>query len=220
MEKVIRERNKKRMLRVSFPKGKVICYKTVITTYIETLKEIGVDNLQKVNLEISHLPLFSQTIYPQFKDKMMPLNDGWYVNTCSSTSEKYMQLKSISNQLNLNLEIELGYDFISIEENRKISNKAPKSNLLVKFPDGEYVAEPSSLDTYLQTIWKIGIDRIQRTGVEYGRKSLITFSKMYNGQIEVGKSQWLLAPGTTKDKYKVLDLINATLRLNLQITII
>ena len=158
----IRTRSKKKLIRVTFPDGEVICYNNATSTMIAALNKIGSDKFPAINLELCHLPLLSKEIYPQYKEWMKPVSNGWYLNAQSNSDNKYLQLRSISDQLSLGLIVELGTDFeTQINPNREKKSRT-KDKLLVKFPDGEYVANDSALDTYLETIWKLGIDDIMR----------------------------------------------------------
>ena len=91
---------------------------------------------------------------------------------------------------------------------------------MVKFPDGEYVANDNALDTYLETIWKLGIDDIMRKNLTWRDKVLITTSQVANGQIQVEERRWVMVPNITKDKAKLLRVVAAMLHIKLEITII
>ena len=208
----IRTRAKKKLIRVTFPDGEVICYNTATSTMIAALNKIGSDKFPAINLELCHLPLLSEVI--------CPVCDGWYLNAQSNSDNKYLQLRSISDQLSLGLIVELGTDFeTQINPNREKKSRT-KDKLLVKFPDGEYVANDSALDTYLETIWKLGIDDIMRKHLTWGGKDLITTSQVANGQIQVGERRWVMVPNITKDKAKLLRVVAAMLHIKLEITII
>lgn len=207
-------------LRVTFPDGNSICFKNATTTYLEVLKRIGSDRFSKINLEIGHLPLISRIEYPKYKGYMKPITDGWYVNTQSSTQQKFLQLRSINDTLHLNLNIEIGTDFDVTNENNNKQKKTGKTSLLVQFPDGEFVAGDSPIDTFIQSVWKIGLNEIQRKEINVLGKPLITRKQQYKGQIQVGLDQWINIPTTTKDKAKLLRTIALMMRLDLKITII
>lgn len=151
---------------------------------------------------------------------MKPVCNGWYLNTQSNSDNKYLQLRSISDQLSLGLVVELGTDFETQINPNKEKKSRTKDKLLVKFPDGEFVANDSALDTYLETIWKLGVDDIMRKHLTWGDKDLITTSQVANGQIQVGERRWVMVPNITKDKAKLLRVVAAMLRINLEITII
>lgn len=220
MEENLRQRATKKLLRVTLPDGKVICHKSVTMTLIDTLKEIGSDRFGEIKTENCHLPLLSREIYPRFEEWMKPVVDGWYVNTQSDTRQKYMQLISIKSQLGIQMEIELGTDFITSDLKVVQKTKKRDDKLLVKFPDGDYAAGENPIDTLIDAIWKIGPENIRRKELMYKGKPIISLSKQYNGQVQVGQNMWLTVPVTTKDKYKMLRIIDAMLRLKLEINII
>ena len=97
----IRTRAKKKLVRVTFPDGEVICYNNATSTMIAALNKIGSDKFPAINLELCHLPLLSKEIYPQYKEWMKPVSDGWYLNAQSNSDNKYLQLRSISDQSDL-----------------------------------------------------------------------------------------------------------------------
>ena len=220
MEENLRQRASKKLLRVTMPDGNVICHKSATMTLIDALICIGSENFEKITTENCHLPLLSKEIYSRFKDYMKPVIDGWYINAQSDTQQKYMQLVSIKKQLGLDIEVEVGSDFIT--SNTEIEQKSKKRDdkLLVKFPNGEYAAGENPIDTLIDSIWQIGPENIRRKELTYKDKPIITLSKQYNGQVQVGKNLWLTVPNQTKDKYKMLRIIDVMLKLNLEITII
>lgn len=220
MEENLRERAAKKILRVTLADGRVICHKNATMTYVDALMDIDSSRYAEVTLENCHLPLLSQEVYPRFEEWMKPLKDGWYVNTQSDTDQKYMQLRSIASQLKLQWEIEVGTDFITSDAKVKQKSKKRDNKLLVKFPDGEYVAGDNPIDTFLQTIWKIGVENIRRKSFEYKGKPFITTTKQYNTQIQVDANRWLTIPPQTKDKFMFLRIINSTMRLGLEITML
>ena len=73
-EEVKRSRAKKKLLRVTFPNGKVICYNNATSTMIAVLNEIGEDLFSSIKLEMCHLPLLSKEIYPKYQKDMKPVD--------------------------------------------------------------------------------------------------------------------------------------------------
>ena len=219
-EGTVKSRAAKKLLQVTFPGGKKLCYKSATVTFIETLRTIGIEQLQQIKLEVSHFPLISQELFPKLEGYQKPLVRGWYVTTMSDTEQKYRQLLSIKSQLNLDIEIEMGSDLEA--EKTKLFQKGHKSkdSLLVKFPDGEYVGGESPKETFIEAIKKIGIDALVRRKIELSGKSLITSTLQYKGQIEVEENRWLYIPGLTKDKVKCLKVIGAYMSIKLEITTI
>lgn len=218
MEEVKRGRAKKKLLRVTFPNGKVLCYKNTTDTMIATLQELGDDVIANIKLELCHLPLLSKEIYLKYKEWMKPVCNGWYLNTQSNSDSKYLQLNAINEQLSLGLTVELGDDFETQDNPNKERRTKTKDKLLVKFPDGQYFANNSATDTFLEVIWEIGVDKIKQKEMSWCGKPLITTSKMFNGQVQIDNQRWIIVPNTTKDKVKLLRVIGAILRINMEIT--
>lgn len=54
-----------------------------------------------------------------------------------------------------------------------------------------------------------------RKGVQYSGKPLITLTKQYNGQIEVGERRWLTIPPQTRDKLMTIRIVSANMHLPL-----
>lgn len=214
-----RQRAKRKKLRVTFPDGRIFCYANVTDTFISVLCEIGPERFHDINLELCHRPLLAQEIYPRYKDWMKPVCDGWYVNTQSDTGQKYMQLRAINDSLNLGLTVEVGYDFETTKKTDKVRGSKSKEKLLVKFPDGEYIANQSSTDIFLECLWKLGIEDIRRKGVEWGGCPLITAYKTSDRQVQVDTDRWATIPNSTKDKARTIRLLALHFRLNLEITV-
>ena len=206
MEEVKRGRAKKKLLRVTFPSGKVICYKSTTDTMVAVLQELGEDVISKIELELCHLPIVSKEIYPKYRKWMKPICDGWYINTQSNSDSKFLELKSINDQLSLNLKLELGADLDAEDKPDKEKRTKSKDKLLVKFPDGQYFA--------------IGIDNIKRKDLSWGGNPLITTSKMFNNQVQVDSQRWIIVPNSTRDKIKLLRVIGAMLHINMEISTI
>lgn len=220
MEEVKRGRAKKKLLRVTFPSGKVICYKSTTDTMVAVLQELGEDVISKIELELCHLPIVSKERYPKYRKWMKPICDGWYINTQSNSDSKFLELKSINDQLSLNLKLELGADLDAEDKPDKEKRTKSKDKLLVKFPDGQYFANNSTLDTFLEVVWEIGIDNIKRKDLSWGGNPLITTSKMFNNQVQVDSQRWIIVPNSTRDKIKLLRVIGAMLHINMEISTI
>ena len=218
MEEVKRDRARRKLLRVTFPNGKVLCYKSTTDTMIATMQELGDDVIANIKLQSCHLPLLSKEIYPKYKEWMKPVCNGWYLNTQSNSDTKFLQLNAINEQLSLGLKIELGEDFIAQDNPNKEKRTRTKGEILVKLPDGQCFANNSITNTFLEVIRGIGIDKIKQKELTWCGKPLITTSKMFNGQVRIDNERWIIVPNTTKDKVKLLRVIGAMLRINMEIT--
>jgi len=220
MKQDLRQRAAKKLLRVTMPDGTVICHKSATMTMIDVLTAIGSENFPRITLESCYLPLLSQEIYPKYEGWMKPICDGWYMNTQGDTDQKYMQLMSIARQLKIDIEVEVGTDFATSDVKMKQKIKRRAQKLLVKFLDGGCIGDSSSVVTFIKTIVKIGIDVITRKGLEYKGRPLITFTKQYNDQIRIDDNRWLTIPPHTRDKYKMLRIIDSVMRSGLEVSMI
>lgn len=218
MEEVKRDRARRKLLRVTFPNGKVLCYKSTTDTMIATMQELGDGVIANIKLLSCHLPLLSKEIYPKYKEWMKPVCNGWYLNTQSNSDTKFLQLNAINEQLSLGLKIELGEDFVAQDNPNKEKRTRTKGEILVKLPDGQCFANNSITNTFLEVIRGIGIDKIKQKELTWCGKPLITTSKMFNGQVQIDNERWIIVPNTTKDKVKLLRVIGAMLRINIEIT--
>ncbi len=216
----LRLRAKRKRIRVTFPDGKVICFSNVTETFIATLCEIGSERFQEIHLDLSHLPILSQEIYPRFKNWMKPVCDGWFLNSQSNTDQKYLQLLSINDSLNLGLKIEIGEDFEKQVNPNKTKGKKTKEQMSVTFPDGTVISSQNGIDTFLQSLEKIGFENIMRKGLEWCSKPIISNYKMFNQQVQASSNRWITVPTTTKEKARLLKLVSLHLRINLDITIL
>jgi hypothetical protein len=212
--------SQKKLLRVTFPDGTVLCYKNVTMTFVEALRKIGVDKLQNVHLDIYKRPIITREIYEGFEADIKPLDNGWYVFACGDSTEKYLRLTTIINQLQIEgITVEIGTDFET--SNIKGFSKARKKvgGLLIQFADGEFVGGESPKDSYIQALTKIGLDTICYKGFEDRGEELVTRYNKYKGQVQSG-GKWITIPGQTKDKIRALERISQKLNLGLKITII
>lgn len=216
-----RLRAAKKYIKVTYPDGQSICYKSVTLTYLEFLRRLTNEQLSSIDLELCHLPLISRTVYPAYKDYMKEIGRGWYVNTQSDSHTRYLQLTSINQKLGLGLVVEIGEDLQPSNVKGFSKGKKAKDNLLVQFPDGTYIGEETPKATYIATLRRIGIAKLQQKGVEVMGKPLLTFSKLHNQQEELKEEKlWLTIPNTTKDKYKALMSVSLIMRAGLSLTIL
>lgn len=219
-EEVKRSRAKKKLLRVTFSNGKVICYNNATSTMIAVLNEIGEDRFSSIKLDLCHLPLLSKEIYPKYQKDMKPICEGWYLNAQSNSDTKFLQLKAINEQLELGLKIELGADFKTLEEPEKERKTRGRDKLLVKMPDGEFIANDSALETFLEVIWNLGIEDIRKKDLSWSGNPLITSKKMVYNQVQIDNDRWIIVPNTTKEKVKLLRVIGAMLHVKMDINVI
>lgn len=212
-----RQRAQRKKLRVTFQDGRVICYKNVTDTFMEVLRSIPQDKLSEINVVFNHKPLVTQE---PFREDLVRIVDGWYVEAVSNTETKYRHLLVINEQLNLGIKIEHGSDFETTETEKPSRNRKKKEYLKVIFPDGHEISGFKTTDTFAESIKRIGVKDVEKRELMLGTRSLITKRQQYNGQVEVEPGYWLSIPVQTKDKAKILKVLSSLLKQNLTITIV
>ncbi len=220
-DETVRKRSRKRHLSVTFPDGTTICRINATITYLEVLQHIGPEKVATAGIDVSKYPLVMREVPDRLKEWCKPLENGWYVNMQGSdASVKYRQLSIISERLNLGLKIEMGTNLYKDDENKEKDvmpkTRMAKKNFMVKFPDGSSIECSNPFQTFVEAIRKLGVDTLQRKGIEIAGKSLITVSKRYNGQVEIGKNQWLFVPFLTKQKMMWLQSIGSLMHYRIE----
>jgi hypothetical protein len=91
-------------LGVEFSDGKVIAERYAYETLIESIKKIGWEQVRDLNIVVSKLPFISNKKYDIDQHEIVK---GIYVITHSSTKRKKEILDYISDELGLNLKVEI-----------------------------------------------------------------------------------------------------------------
>lgn len=105
-EKPIERINGKTVLRVTFPDGTVIADKKAKITFAETIKRIGLMKVRNLGISFCHVPIISNTLDKKYGQAQIPVGDGLYVMTHSSTHDKKKQLDKIAKELGVKLKVE------------------------------------------------------------------------------------------------------------------
>lgn len=218
MEENLRQRAKVRMLRVTMPDGEVLCFNKPKQTFMETLRRIGSEHFHRIKLKVKGYPLLSKESFPAFKDKTEEVCDGWNVITAGDAGERFIKLRAIAKQLAINMKVEIGDDFITEKSPTSQTKKSPIRKLKVIFPNNGFLNGENSINTFVETIRRIGPEVIKRKEIEYQGKPVITFSKVHNSQVQEG-NYWVTVPGTTIEKYKMLRLLSSKMKLGLDVSI-
>lgn len=200
-------------IRVTFPSGKIICYTIVERTFIETLKEIGSERFPDIQIKIGKNPLVAKEKIAKYGESMKPVVDGWYVNTQSDTRQKYMQLIAIKNQLNLDINIEIGNDFQAVKSK---DVKYRRRDLRIKATSDKWEISLKPEDTYIAVLKQIGFDRLAVSPVRLDDMKIVTPTKQYQSQRMVG-NYWVTFPRYTRHIIKWLRTIILITKSNIKV---
>ena len=86
---------RKKLIKVTFPDGTVICLSSRTETMLSVLRKIGENKMSIIKIKWKHLPLVSVNQYLKFGEWMKPICPGWYLNAKSTPADKYQQLLQI-----------------------------------------------------------------------------------------------------------------------------
>ena len=96
----------------------------------------------------------------------------------------------------------------------------PREKISVTFPDGTIIKTKKVVDTFLETIRKIGVEEVRALHISRSSLELISPTK-YSGSISYAQhkvgSYWVMVTISTPEKFKVLEEINRRLNLNLRL---
>lgn len=100
---------------------------------------------------------------------------------------------------------------------------ADKTILRVTMPDGTVIQEKKAKDTFIDTIVRIGVNRVRPIGLTFCKIPIISNTrdpKYGKAQHDVGNGWLILTHSSTKDKKKTLDKIAKALGIDLKVEII
>ncbi len=94
-------------LQVKFPDGRIIREKFAYQTLMEVIRHAGYKKVAALDLKLCGVPLVSGTLDDYYGSAQHELEPGVFIMTHSGTRAKADQLETISNHLNLGLEIKI-----------------------------------------------------------------------------------------------------------------
>ena len=101
-------RQRKYIIRVTFPDKHVSCNKMVWETLMDVVRYAGPENVQNLEIIVMGENFVSNKLLEneRYRVGQKEVKPGLYVNTYSSTDTKYEQIKKINRSLNLGLIVE------------------------------------------------------------------------------------------------------------------
>lgn len=92
-----------KVLRVTFPDGRIICHNKAAQTLFDVVEYIGFERVEQLQWRVSSQPFVSREPYPRNQYE----KNGWYVTTHSNTEYKKRQIERLSELFNLDLVVEM-----------------------------------------------------------------------------------------------------------------
>ena len=103
----IYEQGVKDVYRVTFSDGKIIAESKAKYTFVETIRRIGLMRVRNLGIKFCGVPIVSTTIDKKYGYAQVPVENGLYIMTHSSTKDKKIQLDRIAKELGLKLKVEI-----------------------------------------------------------------------------------------------------------------
>lgn len=91
------------------------------------------------------------------------------------------------------------------------------TRLVVTMEDGERIDRRAASDTFVETIEKLGIERVRNLGNNVGRFSLISTSQSHEKQRKSGRYYIMIHNTTTAEKKRLLETIASGLGVKLKV---
>ena len=101
-------KQKQIILKVTTPDGKVFAHRKVLQTLVDVVQYAGIEKVKELNIIVcgDNIILDADSINPRYATATKYVDNGLYVNTCSSTTNKANIIQQISDSLGLNLTVE------------------------------------------------------------------------------------------------------------------
>lgn len=97
----------KTILSITLPDGRVIRHRKAKDTFIDVIKEIGIERIRPLGVTFCKIPIISNTRDAKYGKAQHPIGGGWLVLTHSSTYDKKKMLDKIAKLLNIPLRVEI-----------------------------------------------------------------------------------------------------------------
>lgn len=211
----------KKKLKVTFPDGTVFCFKDAVFTVIETLKKIGSERFDEINLFVKEQRLVSFGRQNGYSSSYIKeICDGWFYLNQSDAYTKFLQLDNIRRQLNLDIKIELNEAF-KAQCNPKTTRKSSKRQTIkVTMADGGVIDYEGHGDVFMTCIDKLSPRNVSaKANIDFHGSSLFTTSNISGNRLKVAEFLYVAIPQTAKETFKILKLISARLGLSRQMQI-
>ena len=219
------KRSKTHIVRVEFPDGTVFQDRNVSETYAKAIKKIDPDLVSLLGISHAGVDIVSKELDTKYAQYQKPIGDGWYVMTNSSTSTKCADLQSISDELELDLVVNLvpidGSE-VKVATQEELPGKT-RSKIRVTFPDG-HISQPTRvLDVLLEVIRLAGAERVRELNISSCGDNLIIKNPApcYQKSCKYIGNGWFCNTNTpTERKFAQITEINNRLKLGLKVEII
>jgi hypothetical protein len=219
-----RTKSKTEILRVEYPDGRVVQYQKAVDTFVEVIENNYPDLIHELNILHANVNLVTKERSQQYAFAQREIADGWLVFTNINTRRKREDLIKISNELELDLKVDIVSvatgEIINLEDEPSTSTR---QKIKVIFPDGRTIQPNKVLETLVEVVKYAGPERVRDLGIIVCADNLVlkTPNPRYVKPCKpVGNGLFVNTCSDTPTKYEQIKQISDELELNLQVEII
>lgn len=208
-------------LRVTYPDGRIIQHRKAALTYIEVIENSFPDLINEINILHAGVNIVSKELDPRYKGSQKPIKGGWYVMTNSSSAQKKEDLERISDDMELDLKVEL-VPLVKVDKSQhKTSHRYQK--IRVTFPDGRVIQPNKVSDTLVEVVKFAGSEAVYDLNITVAEMNMILPEPhpKYPGQCkQLPDGLYVNTGGDTVWRYQHIIQISDRLRLGLKVELI
>ena len=219
-----RTKSKTEILRVEYPDGRVVQYQKAVDTFVEVIENNYPDLIHELNILHANVNLVTKERSHQYASAQREIADGWLVFTNINTRRKREDLIKISNELELDLKVDIVSvatgEIINLEDEPTTSTR---QKIKVTFPDGRTIQPNKVLETLVEVVKYAGPERVRELGIIVCADNLVlkTPKPRYAKACKPVGDGWLVNTcSDTPTKYEQIKQISDRLKLNLTVSII
>lgn len=202
---------------------------------METLRKEGLSLNEDLERQVSELeeniikkeilPVVKETIAPALKQVQRELvlvvdyHPGFPISVSLSRKTNITKLID-AKRLEADPEVE---HKVFGPRKKRLSKIESKTGLCIYRKDGSVLQEPDAATTFTSAIIEAGLIRVRELGLKFCRINIVSTSKdkkYGRAQREVEPGIYVLTHSNTKDKKKLLDKINSSLKMGWRIEIV
>ena len=217
-------KSKTEILRVEYPDGQVVQYQKSIDTFVEVIENNYPDLIHELNIMHANVNLVTKERSQQYSSAQREIEGGWLVFTNISTRKKREDLIKISDELELDLKVDLVSVVtgeIVILEDEPCSSTRQK--IRVTFPNGRVIQPRKVLEALVEVVKYAGPEKVKELNIIVCSGNLILETphpKYVNACKPVGFNCYVNTCSSTSMKYEQIIQISDGLNLNLDVDIV
>lgn len=208
-------------LRVTYPDGRIIQHRKAALTYIEVIENNYPELINEIKIMHAGVNIVSKDLSSRYKEYQKPIKDGWYVMTNSSSAQKKEDLERISDELDLDLTVEL-VPLVKVNKSQYSSSRRYQK-IRVTFPGGRVIQPNKVSDTLVEVVKFAGAERVYDLNITVAEMNMILPEPhpKYPGQCKrLPDGLYVNTGGDTVWRYQHIIQISDQLRLGLKVELI